>query len=133
MHLEVWPLFTLVLPSVDSCPLARVLSFVCLRVLSRASVRASGRFFCLFVCYGGLDSLEARPIVSSYVLHCRGRFGFARGCSLAYLVAVGYSLGFPGDVVAVIMGHGGLDAACARAVATLVDYRLPVVGVNRAV
>ena len=29
-------------------PLARVLSFVCLRVLSRASVRASGRFFCLF-------------------------------------------------------------------------------------
>ena len=27
-----------------------VLSFVCSRVLSRASVRASGRFFCLFVC-----------------------------------------------------------------------------------
>ena len=47
--LEVWPLFTLVLPSVDSCPLARVLSFVCLRVLSRASVRASGRFY--EVCY----------------------------------------------------------------------------------
>ena len=73
--------------------------------------------------HGGLDSWEARPIVSSYVRHCRGRFGFARGCSLAYLVAVGYSLGFPSDVVAVIMGHGGLDAACARAVATLVDYR----------
>ena len=50
MHLEVWPLFTLVLPSVDSSPPARVLSFVCSRVLSRASVRASGRFFCLFVC-----------------------------------------------------------------------------------
>ena len=106
MHLEVWPLFTLVLPSVDSCPLlvcclsfvcvsclvrpyvppggsfvclflfvcvsvpystrlravllfvclfvscplARASSFVCSRVLSRASVNASGRFFCLFVC-----------------------------------------------------------------------------------
>ena len=32
-------------------PLARVLSLVCLRVLFRASVRASGRFFCLFVCH----------------------------------------------------------------------------------
>ena len=43
--------------------------------------------------YGGLDSWEAKPIVASYVRHCRGRFGFARGCSIAYLVAVGYSLG----------------------------------------
>ena len=73
--------------------------------------------------HGGLDSWEARPIVASYVRHCRGRFGFARGCSIAYLVAVGYSLGLPSDVVAIVMGHGGLDARSARDVAVLVDYR----------
>ena len=35
-----------------ACVLARVSSFVCSCALSRAFVRASGRFFCLFVCYG---------------------------------------------------------------------------------
>ena len=66
MHLEVWPLFTLVLPSVDSCPLlVCCLSSVCVFCLVRPYVPPGGSFVCLFVCFLCLEYTLLAIILSA--------------------------------------------------------------------